>query len=113
MTRISESALSDSFEDTDMPPGTDTRAVVVGPRVEFSPAHYPRLRVWDGERDHYVYLHRLTAYAYGMIDSLWSDDEVHHIDHDGWNNCPENLQAQAAVDHRRYHAEENHRNGSW
>lgn len=93
--------------------GTDTRVVNVGPRVEFCPSHYPRLRVWDGERDHYVYLHRLVAYAHGMIDSLWAGDEIHHDDHDGWNNRPENLFAEEPSAHSRYHAEENHRNGAW
>jgi hypothetical protein len=75
----------------------------VGPRVEFDPEHYPRIRIWDGERDHYVYLHRLTAYAQYEIESLWEPVHVHHKDHDGWNNSPENLEALTPDEHEKYH----------
>lgn len=75
-------------------------SVVVGPRVEFDTAHYPRIRVWDGERDHYLYLHRLTAYAHGLINDLWAPVDVHHVDCDGWNNDPLNLEAIPRHEHQ-------------
>lgn len=73
----------------------------VGPRVEFSTSHYPRLRVWHPERevDVPIYLHRLTAYAHGEIDDLWSPLFVHHEDADPWNNRPENLRAVTRAEH--------------
>ena len=79
--------------------------MIVGPRVEFDPKHYPRLRVWDPQagKDRYLYLHRLTAYAHGEIDDLWSSLEVHHVDHDRWNSTPENLEAREPDHHADYH----------
>jgi len=76
-------------------------SVTVGPRVEFDPDHYPRLRVWDPRAGHdrYLYLHRLTAYAHGEIDSLWSDDHVHHRDSDPWHNQPGNLEGLNPTEH--------------
>lgn len=67
-------------------------SVTVGPRVEFDPDHYPRLRVYDARAGHdrYVYLHRLAAYAHGEISSLWDSRHVHHKNGDGWNNRPGN-----------------------
>jgi hypothetical protein len=75
--------------------------MIVGPRVEFDPDHYPRIRVWDAEAGHdrYVYLHRLTAYAHGQLDALWSPLEVHHRDSDSWNSRPENLEAVTPEEH--------------
>lgn len=77
--------------------------VTFGPRVEFRVGKYPRLRVWDSEeqRDHYLYLHRLTAYAHGEMDSLWNAKEVNHIDKDSWNNHPENLEAVTREEHEQ------------
>lgn len=75
---------------------------VVGPRVEFDPDHYPRIRVWDPRAGHdrYIYLHRLTAYAHGIIDDLWEPVDVHHIDGDGWNSCdPLNLERKTRDEH--------------
>lgn len=79
--------------------------VIVGPRLEFDPDHYPRLRVWDSRAGHdrYLYLHRLTAYAHGEIDSLWTDYHVHHLDHDRWNNQPSNLERRPPDEHCDYH----------
>lgn len=81
--------------------------VTVGPRVHFDPDHYPRLFVWDPEigADRTVYLHRLTAYAHGEIDSLWSDLHVHHVNGDGWDNDPDNLEGLTRPEHE---AEEPH-----
>lgn len=79
--------------------------MIVGPRVEFQPGGYVRIRVWDSDagKDRYVYLHRLVPFAHGEFDSLWDDRHGHHVDHDGWNNSPENLEARDPVDHANYH----------
>jgi len=80
-------------------------SITVGPRIEFDPDHYPRLRVWNPRegRDHYVYLHRLTAFAQGEIEDLWSECHVHHEDDDGWNNHPRNLSALDPEEHDAVH----------
>lgn len=79
-----------------IPVSGDLRPVNVGPRVEFAPGHYPRIRAWDSEQkqDKYLYLHRLTAYAHGIIDDLWAPVDIHHKNADGWCNLPpSNLEA--------------------
>lgn len=75
--------------------------VTVGPRVEFRTDHYPRIRVYDPLKgqDRFVYLHRLTAYAHGLIDDLWEPVDVHHINCDGWDNMPGNLEALSRWEH--------------
>jgi len=80
-------------------------SITVGPRVEFDTDHYPRIRVWDplAGHDRYLYLHRLTAYAHREIDSLWSEDHVHHRDRDPWNNQPGNLEGLDPDDHAEVH----------
>lgn len=72
-------------------------------RVDFNPDHYPRIRVYDPDSgvDKQIYLHRLVAYAHGIIESPFSDKHVHHIDGDKWNNWPENLNAKSPGDHCR------------
>lgn len=80
--------------------------MIVGPRVEFDLEGYVRIRVWDSreKKDRYVYLHRCVLYARGELDSLWDDDRHgHHIDHDGWNNSPDNLETRDPDDHAQYH----------
>lgn len=83
------------------------------PRVEIRPGEYPRIRYWDGDREWYLYLHRCTAFAHGIIDDLFDGAPIHHVDHDKLNNRPENLTAIPGVDHSRYHAKHNHENGKW
>lgn len=77
--------------------------MIVGPRIEFDPSHYPRIRVWDQRAGHdrYVYLHRMTAYAHGLIDDLWEEVDVHHINKDRWDNRPSNLEAVGRAYHER------------
>jgi len=75
------------------------------PRVEFDTNGYVRLRAYDRDLggDRYLYLHRLTAYAHGVISSPWEDRDVHHVDMDRWNNRPENLEARDPFEHRSEH----------
>lgn len=75
----------------------------VGPRVESDTAGYVRIRCWDGEREHYLYLHRLAAYAAGEIDALDAGEHVHHVDGDRWNNAHDNLEAVTPEAHDRRH----------
>lgn len=79
------------------------RSFTVGPRVEFSLDHYPRIRVSERGREWYVYLHRLTAFAHGELDALDDGRHVHHVDGDRWNNSPENLEAVASHEHDELH----------
>lgn len=74
------------------------------PRVEFDVDHYPRIRVWDSRagRDRYVYLHRLSAYAHGILDSPWDPRHVHHLNGDRWDSRPSNLEAVWPDEHEDY-----------
>lgn len=95
-------------------------SVVVGPRIEFATDHYPRIRYWDGDREWYFYLHRLTAYAQGGLDHPCASIEfpaldagtgkvrtspdprdVHHRDADSWNNHHDNIRSQTWEEHKR------------
>ncbi len=70
-----------------------------GPRVEFDTDGYVSIRFCDRGSEYRLYLHRLTAYAHGELDSLGSDMHVHHEDSDRWNNQPENLTALTPDEH--------------
>ena len=50
-----------------------------------------------------VYLHRLAAVAWGILDSLADDEHVHHEILIPWYNVEENLTAVQPDDHRDYH----------
>lgn len=52
----------------------------MNPRFETRSDGYERLRVWDRveQRERYVYLHRLAAVAWGVLDGLGDDRHVHH-----------------------------------
>lgn len=84
---------------------TQPTTTTVGPRVEFDTDGYVRLRAYDSRAGHdrYLYLHRVTAYAHGEIDSLWADVDVHHRDRDRWHNQPENLEGRDPIEHRTSH----------
>lgn len=83
--------------------------VTVGPRVEFRIGRYVRIRARDPDTgtDRYLYLHRLTLYAAGELDTPWrcpgDDLDGHHCDSDGWNNHPRNLEARPSTDHGAHH----------
>lgn len=57
----------------------------------------------DNRTDRPVYVHRLVAYAHGLLDGLDDPREVHHTDGNPWLNSPENLQAVEHVEHYGHH----------
>lgn len=77
------------------------------PRIDFNPTHYPRIRAWNPDEglDQQLYLHRLVAYAHGLVDSPFQkhDREIHHKNHDKWDNRPENLRVVERSAHTQYH----------
>lgn len=56
---------------------------------------YERWRTWDrGEqREVYIYVHRLAAVAWGVLDGLDDNRHVHHRQAVPWYNAVENLEA--------------------
>jgi len=64
---------------------------------------YERWRSWDGDRERYVYVHRLAAVAWGILDGLDDPRHVHHTNGIEWLNVPDNLEARDLVDHGDYH----------
>lgn len=62
-----------------------------------------RVRVWDRDRgkERYVYLYRLTAVAWGILDSLGDDEIIHHKNRHAFDDREENLQAFPPEDHPR------------
>jgi|GEM_PF-1798244 len=64
---------------------------------------YERWRSWDGERERYVYVHRLAAVAWGILDGLDDPRYVHHVNGIEWLNSEDNLEARDPVDHGDYH----------
>jgi hypothetical protein len=73
------------------------------PRLEFRTDHYPRIRVYDPDvgHDRFLYLHRCTAFAHGVIDSIFEPVDVHHSEPDKWDSRPVNLERRE----RHRHAE--------
>lgn len=59
------------------------------------------VRPEEGERP--VYIHRLTAVAWDVIDGLDDPRHVHHEVSVPWFNTEENLSAELPDDHARYH----------
>lgn len=56
---------------------------------------------WDARP---VYVHRLVAYAHGVIDSMTDPRHVHHVDSGRhWVNSPENLKAVDPDEHGSHH----------
>ena len=41
---------------------------------------YERWRSWEDGSDRYVYVHRLAAVAWRILDGLGDPRDVHHID---------------------------------
>lgn len=64
---------------------------------------YLRVRVdgddVEGVRARFVSVHRLVAFAHGVLDDLGDDLEVHHVDAVPCHNGPANLEALDAQEH--------------
>ncbi len=74
------------------------RACRTAYRQQHATALYKEVSL-NGER---IYEHRLVA-ALKIGRPLRSDEHVHHIDGDGWNNDPENLEVLDRKAHRARH----------
>jgi hypothetical protein len=80
-----------------------------GPRITagdviWGPNRYPMVRVREDGKHYYFLLHRLVAYAHGIIDHpRFERDprEIHHVDEDKWNSNPDNLEAHTPEQHAR------------
>lgn len=49
-----------------------------------------------------IYVHRLVAYAHGIIDDLYAPYDINHNCH-AWVNNPDTLTAELPNQHRRSH----------
>lgn len=91
-------------------------SIVLG-SVQWGLKRYPALWIWEpyeepketenGKKygEYYSFpLHRLYAYAHGIIDHPRFDRdsrEIHHVDEDKWNSMPDNLEAHTPEMHGR------------
>jgi hypothetical protein len=64
---------------------------------------YERVREWDPDegREQYVYVHRLAAVAWGILDGLDDPRHVHHERAIPWYNAEDNLRAVEPDRHGR------------
>ena len=72
-------------------------------RFETREDGYERWRSFEGGRERYVYVHRLAAVAWGILDGLDDDRHVHHRIPIQWLTTEENLEARAPPDHGHFH----------
>lgn len=56
-----------------------------------------------GDATGWVYEHRLTAYAWGLLDGLDDDRQIHHVDHAPAHSAEDNLVAVGLERHAEYH----------
>jgi hypothetical protein len=84
-------------------------------RYETRPSDgYERVREWDRveQREVYVYVHRLAAVAWDVLDDLDDPRHVHHERSVPWFNAESNLRAEWPDDHARVTVEQSQRRGS-
>ena len=87
----------------------DERGLTVGDSYEKIQVYY------NGERLT-VYIHRLIAYAHGMLDFEGLCDpmvDVHHKSRHGLDNRPDNLEVKSRSEHWEDHLEERYGSGGW
>lgn len=60
-----------------------------------------RIRVYHDGRERYVYIYRLAAVAWDLLDGLGDDRIIHHINGHPMDNRESNLEAHAADEHPR------------
>lgn len=71
-------------------------------RIERRPSDgRKRVRVRENGRERYVYLYRLSAVAWGILDGLSDDRVIHHLNGDPTDDRRENLRAVEPGDHPR------------
>lgn len=80
-------------------------------KFEIGPKGYPQVREGTGQNlGRRIALHRLDAYAWGIIDDLGTDLEIDHVVPFPSLNIEENLEAVEPTDHgRRTRARERRR----
>jgi hypothetical protein len=64
---------------------------------------YERWRSYEDGRERYVYVHRLAAVAWGILDGLDDPRHVHHINGVPWCNTEDNFEAVDERTHAEYH----------
>jgi hypothetical protein len=64
---------------------------------------YERWRSFEDGRERYIYVHRLAAVAWGILDGLDDDRHVHHVNGVEWFNTEDNLEACEPDHHVDYH----------
>lgn len=73
---------------------------------EFETVPYSTIYHREDGQNHYMFIHRLVAYAHRIIDGdelLDAKLDIHHKDGNHWNNSPENLEAVSPEEHQQYH----------
>jgi len=72
-------------------------------RYETRSDGYERWRSFENGRERYVYVHRLAAVAWDVLDGLDDPRHVHHVNGVEWCNTEDNLEARDPVSHADYH----------
>ena len=72
-------------------------------RFETRPDGYERWRSWEDGRDRYVYVHRLAAVAWGILDGLDDPRHVHHVVPIRWYTTEDNIEAVDPPEHGSHH----------
>jgi len=72
-------------------------------RFETRSDGYERWRSWENGQDAYVYVHRLAAVAWGVLDDLGDDRHVHHKHSIPWLTTEDNIEAREPPDHAQHH----------
>lgn len=72
-------------------------------RYEVREDGYERWRSYEDGRERYVYVHRLAAVAWGILDGLDDPRHVHHVNGVKWFNTEDNLEARQPDRHADHH----------
>lgn len=72
-------------------------------RFETRDDGYERWRSFEDGRERYVYVHRLAAVAWGILDGLDDSRHVHHRNGIEWCTTEENIEAVDPRPHGDFH----------